>query len=411
MRCPCCKKENREHPRVCGSCGYDPAFAYEPPSSDALRAARFCFVLGVLSFLGSLFTAIPAIVFGCIALRGVKRSPDRLKGRWLALAGIAISVFTSVVVLPGLCYLWSLDAPPIPNDYTIDDLRSAPGDCAESYSLLQSLCIEAPLEKRYPLIGLSGDDVTVIRGVSGDGFDISEPQRVKIIRDNDKALESIWNKTEEARAVVGKLAGFDEIADLTDPKDELIALPTNLLVLARLNQARIYLQIVRGDSELCLKELVELDFLARKLAVNARHTMVKILCFACLSLNIHTANTIANRPDVSREWVELLDAHFTPLTDEVTSMRNYVLCQYLSFKCFAGGSVEGARPSQSRLLFKKNSTLRVCRNYVDSCLADLEGKEFEATEALSVWPRDFAGFGRVTFRPGKLLPILYRCYK
>lgn len=115
MQCPCCKGENPDHPKVCALCGYDPTVPYEPPTSEAGKAARLSFILAILSFFASLFTAIAAIIFACIALRQIKRSPDRLKDRGLAIAAIVISLFTSAVILPALCYLWSLDAPPIPN--------------------------------------------------------------------------------------------------------------------------------------------------------------------------------------------------------------------------------------------------------------------------------------------------------
>jgi len=139
MQCPYCKNENPDHPEICASCGYDPAIPYAPPTLKAGKRACLSFVLATLSFFTFLLTAIPAIILACIALRQIKRSPDRLKGKRLAIAGIIVAV-TALPVVPAVSYsLWRLDAPPIPNDYTIADLRSAPPDCAESFELLMSI--------------------------------------------------------------------------------------------------------------------------------------------------------------------------------------------------------------------------------------------------------------------------------
>src|SRR4030042_1736028 len=117
MKCPCCKKENPEHPQICPFCGYDATARYEPATSRAGKAAVASFVLAILSFFTFLITAIPAIILACIALREIRRTPDRLKGKRLAIASIIISVFTSLAIPPALYSLWRLDAPPLPNDY------------------------------------------------------------------------------------------------------------------------------------------------------------------------------------------------------------------------------------------------------------------------------------------------------
>jgi len=410
MKCPCCKKENPEHPQICPFCGYDATARYEPATSRAGKAAVASFVLAILSFFTFLITAIPAIILACIALREIRRTPDRLKGKRLAIGGIIVSVFTSLVIPPAFYSLWRLDAPAIPNDYTVADLRSAPANCAESYRLLQSLCVEDPRAETSSVIGLSKEDVEMIAHLWETASDPGDPKAAKALRYNEKALELMWNKTKEARGVVAKLAEFAEIADLSDSRFQSCLGPMNITILAKLNRAYLYLQIDRGDSQLCVKELGELDSVVRKLAVNARFQIVKIACFVCLSSDITAANTIANTHNVSQESVELLATHFAPLADEATSMRNSVLSEYLLFKEIAVGSTEYAYAPRIASSFKRNSTLRLYRNYVDSYLATLDGKEVKATDAFSVWPSAYRGLYPVSFRPGEKLPIVYRCY-
>jgi len=61
-------------------------------------------VLGATSLLCSIFTAIPAIICGHIALSEIKSSNGTLTGRGLALAGIiigyvALAYFIAIIIL------------------------------------------------------------------------------------------------------------------------------------------------------------------------------------------------------------------------------------------------------------------------------------------------------------------------
>jgi hypothetical protein len=53
--------------------------------------------LGLLSFPLCVLAGIPAVVQGLRALRDIRRSPDQLRGRGLALAGIGAGLLGSVV--------------------------------------------------------------------------------------------------------------------------------------------------------------------------------------------------------------------------------------------------------------------------------------------------------------------------
>jgi hypothetical protein len=54
---------------------------------------------------------------------------------------------------------WRIDAAPLPDDYTISDLRSAPAQYNQTYDLLKSV-VEDEHQPGAPAIGLSADDVT-----------------------------------------------------------------------------------------------------------------------------------------------------------------------------------------------------------------------------------------------------------
>jgi hypothetical protein len=57
-------------------------------------------VLGIVSFFCWLFTGLPAVVLGIIALGRIKRSRGQLTGDGLAIAGIVTGAVSSLMVLP-----------------------------------------------------------------------------------------------------------------------------------------------------------------------------------------------------------------------------------------------------------------------------------------------------------------------
>ncbi len=72
-----------------------PAESQEPVTSGKATSSL---TLGFLFFCG-VFTGIPAIVLGCLALGEIGRSRGRLKGRGTALAGIALGVFSTLLTV------------------------------------------------------------------------------------------------------------------------------------------------------------------------------------------------------------------------------------------------------------------------------------------------------------------------
>lgn len=60
------------------------------------------FVLGLISLVCSLFAGIPALVLGLLALSDISREPQRLKGRGLAFAGVALGSIGCVLGTVGV---------------------------------------------------------------------------------------------------------------------------------------------------------------------------------------------------------------------------------------------------------------------------------------------------------------------
>jgi hypothetical protein len=138
VQCPKCGNENADNVWICGSCRHvlrDHRGQTEFVESRTSKLAVLSLVLGFCSLFLFVLAGIPAIVIGIISIVRIGRSGGMLRGKRIAMAGVLISIF----LMGTFFLLWSLDAPPIPNDYTIADLRSAPAECAESFEILKTL--------------------------------------------------------------------------------------------------------------------------------------------------------------------------------------------------------------------------------------------------------------------------------
>jgi hypothetical protein len=232
-------------------------------------------LLGVSSLLFFVLTGIPAIVIGIISIVRIRLSEGTLRGKRIALAGIVFSI----LCMAAFCLLWCVDAPPIPNDYTVADLRSAPADCAESFEILKTLIDEEYNLSGAPAIGLTEDDIDMseeIRGVIEDGntAEVSE-----IFDHYAKDIERAWANMKGSRDVIKQLDAFAEIADLTGHGVNFkIMRVSNLIELARFYQVYAHLKIEQRDGEAFTAELIELDSVCRKLSVNARMMVPKLVC-------------------------------------------------------------------------------------------------------------------------------------
>jgi hypothetical protein len=366
------------------------------------KLAVLSLVLGVLSLPFFLLAGIPAIVIGITSLVRITASGGRLKGRSIALAGVLAPIPATVVFV----LLWSLDAPPIPSDYTVADLRSAAPEYAESFEILKSLIDEGYDVPGAPAIGLTEEDVDVsgeIRGVIQDG-NAAEVSETLDFYAND--IERAWARMQETRRVIKRLDAFAEIADLTKHDvDFKIMRVSNLIELARFYQLYGHLKLQQRDIQTFAGHLVELDSVYRKLCVNARMMVPKLACLICIKEDILTANTIVNDSQTSRSTVQLLAKHFVPLTDDELSLRNAVLSEYLTIKSALASIAAGSTP-----LLKPNSTLRFYKNCCDNLLNEGSYSGNRAGERLSVWP-DFYPFDESgPDRESAMLSLPYRCY-
>jgi len=386
--------------------GYEQRLLDDTVQPKISKLAILSLVLGIFSLFFFVLAGMPAIVIGIISILRIRRSGGKLKGKYIALAGMNISILLMVVFY----LLWSIDAPPIPNDYTVADLRSAPVQYAESFEILKTLIDEDPDSSDFSAIELTKSDskmIAEIRGVikTGSKSEISE-----MLNYYAKEIEQIWADNKVARDVIRRLNEFPEIADLAEPSiDFKLMQRQDLIELAHLYEVYVNLQTEQDDIHAVTIQLIELDSVFRKLSLNARPMIGKWICNVCMIADIVTANTIANNARASQESIEMLAGQFTPLTKEQLSLRNTVLFEYLLTKNIFS-DVLGRSTAGKISLLKKNSTLRFYRNNCDDRINILENIKDPTTVRFSIWPSIYPDMGPVSFQARKPLPLLYICY-
>ena len=410
MQCPNCRHENPNDAQRCGSCGLVLKIADSLQPATKARTSKLAIlslVLGVLSLPFFLLAGIPAIIVAIVSIIRIANSGGRLKGLPVALAGMIVSVVLTCTFF----MLWRLDAPPIPNDYTVAALHSAPPECAPSFDMLKSLIDEDWKLPGSPAIGLTKEDVKMIEHLSEVIENATASEIAESLNQHGAQIEQAWTRAERARDIVRRLNEFPEIADLTETGIPSRSLRwVNLIHLAELHHVHALMQTEPDKIHAVIAELIELDSVFRKLSPNVRLLIEKLICLRCIEENMVTANAIVNNPTVTRESVELLAAHFTALTGEQLSLRNGVLSEYFLLRDVVSKVCSEAAVAEAGLL-KRNSMLRLYRNFYDDWIDAVEGGVNGLKERFSVWP-DIYPFAEpsLSFRDQKPLPLLYRCY-
>ncbi len=106
MFCNNCGKPNPNETSFCASCGAPlaqavgapapPAAAVKPTTSGMAIASLVLGILGITALLG--------LILGIVSLVQINRSRGRLRGQGLAIAGICVSAFMLVAILPAMLF-------------------------------------------------------------------------------------------------------------------------------------------------------------------------------------------------------------------------------------------------------------------------------------------------------------------
>ncbi len=263
--------------------------------------------------------------------------------------------------------IWWQDVEPIEDDYTVADLRSAPPDCNGSYQLLLSIARQDFDANGAPEIGLTAEDVNQLYELTNfyRYNNNHEHDHDNHILANAAVIERIWQNAEKGRKVFEELNAFNEIADLTEPNllQKPVDYNSNLRKVMMIYGLKARLLLSQDDSVQTIENLALINSIFRKYMLNTRTMINKMVGIAGLAFSIKLANDISNHPEVSQDEIELLAAIFSPLSSEITSMRNPAIFEYLSLRQYM---LEGPESKRFRAnpFCKVNSSLRLYRNYM-----------------------------------------------
>jgi hypothetical protein len=306
--------------------------------------------------------------------------------------------------------IWWRDAPPIEDDYTVADLRSAQPDCNGSYQLLLSIVTQDINENGAPEIGLTEEDINDLRSLHGNSCN-SNTIDDSLVLAHAATIERIWQHAQKGREVFEELDTFAEIADLTEPS--MLQVPPNYLAniryLAFIYDLKARLLLAQGDDVRAVENSALIYSVFCKYSLNTRTLLNKLVSAGGLAISIKLANDIANHPDVSQNAIELLSKKFRPLSPEVASMRNPVIGEYLSFREYFLKGPE-SKMYRANPLCKLNSTLRLYRNYMLSALVRSEPNYNDKNPNLRVCAGLWGSDIRIEPDGDIYFPIKYRLY-
>lgn len=399
MKCPQCGSEFEGVVEQCFTCGWEFDQKPEDFKPRTSKLAVLTLILGILCLVTFYLPLLAAIVVGVVALRKIRKSRGRLTGERLAITGILIPVL-SLPIIPVIGYaVWSKDAGPVPNEFTEADLVQVRPENEVSWKLLLQLNDEPDDPNGAPAIGLTKQDIEQLDNLYQDDPNSIEA-RFKFIREHVAEIKSLWTNSRKGREIFEKLAEFDEIADLekavdltsADVKTDYIFIKDARYLACIYTSKCLLLQQEGRDIE-AVQTLIFFDSVVRKYDITARSLISKLVGYAMLSVDIHTADYLANSSSISDEALALLKSHFMPLTPNLMCLRNCIVYEYLSYK----NSLQGILAKERKTtMLKFNSS---CRYFDCYCRKIIKMDEVVPTDdycPISVWPWDKPNWPRVS---------------
>ncbi|KPK38940.1 MAG: hypothetical protein AMJ65_12220, partial [Phycisphaerae bacterium SG8_4] len=154
---------------------------------------------GLVVFLKPTWAFIAALLALCSAITDIRKNWTKRKFKGKAI-GAGILVLSCLFMLT-LSYL-RIDAPPIADDYTIKDLRSAPPECDQTYELLGRLTdVDFKVHSMSP-IGLSSQEISSLEEM----HDLCKKRDfgaiMLVLQGNSDVIVTFWEDAKNGREVL-----------------------------------------------------------------------------------------------------------------------------------------------------------------------------------------------------------------
>jgi hypothetical protein len=360
----------------------DKARKNKPNASKWATASSVMAGLGVLLLpLFPLF-ALLAIIFGVIALVRIRRAEGGLGGMKRAVFGIVFPLVFGVF-LGGVFYVWSIDAPPVPNEWTIEDLRSAEPEYNVTWEILNELNKKSfELKDGGGNCSKDAENISVYSKVFS-GKDYSEMRQA--VKDNAERIEQLWADAEEARHIINRLSEYEQIASLTEPDLKFFCRflsPLRQVYLRHIMHS--ILLVEQGKENQAVDEILKYNDVIKKYSLNSRSLLEMFLCDAILAQEFKLASYICCCGNVSNEQIKRLENQVLKNIDDVIDLKNSFTFEYLFFKEHM--DVYGKLAGLKTQFNKANSTKRFYMNNISSYFDEKGGVE---NKLLDVWPDSY----------------------
>ena len=418
MNCSKCGHKNPDNAKICESCSFDLANSQgKKPKARRNIFIALSFLFAGLSPLFLIFinprsAFLAALLSFCLTIYFIPQNIRDWKTKKIKKRAIVIS--TIIIIISSFQMLifsfWSIDVPPIPNDYTINDIKSAAPEYNKSYELLLSLADNNDGSTENNVIGLSQEDVNNLENIYHIFSENNLQEATIKLKEKEKDILALWDKAEKGREIFAKLDSFPEIADLSEPNlNTEYPMLKNFRFLVFLYRTHICLQSISGNNKQALEELTMLDSIIKKITVHSRTAIMKLVCIASSAININTIDFLINNPETTNETLLVIKNLIDSFSDTQTSLRNILIFDYLSLKNEMEKMAKVPKVKYSSFSpLKLNSSLRLFRNYYDGWIAYQENHD--KNRQLRIWPALFPDIPVKINNDGKLHSLYYKIY-
>jgi len=411
MRCPRCGTENDADATLCSGCSFEldnefiQTLAEETQKSRRARLLRLVNYGGVLAVLATTCSfslvsfavsgvtvvfVLPVLIYRDFRARRFKKRGQAVEPN----LGIELTILCYNCLALGLSLLAGMDAPPIPNDYTQADLLYPGPQYDVTWELLNSLDGHSD-RPGYSALGLSPADANDVKRVHIEGSMQDIDAMLQHAMTHSETIQRLWKKLTDMRHIIASLAEYDQVTDLSEPAfasfEDAPAFLKDVRMLSEMYLVHVLDATARNQLGPAVEAMADLHDVFRRLSVNTRLIVSKLVCYGVLSRNLHGLNVVVSQPHVPDEMLLLIEERFGPLTDEEIRLTNCLKGEYLMINNVFAKMVQDLRHEKgamvahfTRHIVKMNSSKRLLRNHIDALIAEEMG--LAPPEPLSVWP-------------------------
>ncbi|MBI9017961.1 MAG: hypothetical protein JEZ07_11950 [Phycisphaerae bacterium] len=321
----------------------------------------------------------------------------KIKKLWIIL-----SVVLLVLIFSGglMWHYWRMDASPIVDDYTVEDLYKVPDDCEASFALLEKLSFKSGSrvlydintfekycspdgmrwqdEKKYkqdntlsvaatPELGLSEEDALVfeLASLKIQKAPLAYAEHKKFFMKHADRFDQAWENIQKVWDVFLQLNEYEEIADLSGLKiDETRDYLAGMRGIVQLASIHSYYLWSQGNQHEALKIQQICNSVVKKSLPAARVMILRLVLNGMIRETQMMGYYFCNDKECSVDVLQELKENTVSFNENELSIHNSLIAEYLQFKETLEG--EGYRKTWEEIggACKPNSSKRLYRSQI-----------------------------------------------